>query len=343
MKHLKFPILLLVVAAMAPSLRAADGYTDRPEFEAFVDDMARKHAFDADRVRQWLGEARHQPRIIELISTPAERTLEWHEYRAIFIKPGRVQQGVAFLQEHQDAFRRAETESGVPREIIAAIIGVETWYGRYLGSHRVLDALATLAFDYPPRSRFFRSELEQFFLMVREQGFDPTQLKGSYAGAMGYGQFIASSYRHYAVDFDGDDVADILGNPVDAIGSVANYFEEHHWRSGGPVAMRLADNVQVPDRLMTRELKPRFTVSDFRSAGVKVPGSVAGNEPARVIRLEGQDGPQWWLTFHNFYVITRYNHSHLYAMAVQELAGELEQGLAGAADSGVGPDDKAAD
>jgi membrane-bound lytic murein transglycosylase B len=202
---------------------------------------------------------------------------------------------------------------------------------------------STLAFDYPPRSRFFRSELEQFLLMVREQGFEPTELKGSYAGAMGYGQFIASSYRHYAVDFDGDDVADIFYNPVDAIGSVAHYFEAHHWRPGGPVTMRLNDDVQVPDRLMSRELKPRFTVSDFRNAGVKVPGSLAGDEPARIVRVEGAEGPQWWLTCHNFYVITRYNHSHLYAMAVHELAGKLAQGLAGAAESGAGPDDEVTD
>lgn len=343
MKHLKFPAFLLVLAAISPSLQAAGDYTDHPGVEAFVDDMARKHAFDADRIRQWLGEARHQPRIIELISTPAERTLEWHEYRAIFIKPERVVQGVAFLQEYRAAFERAEAEFGIPREIIAAVIGVETWYGRYLGPHRVLDSLTTLAFDYPPRSRFFRSELEQFFLMVREQGFDPAELKGSYAGAMGYGQFISSSYRHYAVDFDGDGVADIFDNPVDAIGSVANYFDEHHWRPGGPVAMRLGDDIQVPDRLVTRELKPRFTVSDYRTAGVDVPDSLAGDEPARILRVEGADGPQWWLTCHNFYVITRYNHSHLYAMAVHELAGELEQGLAGAANSGAGPDDDVSD
>ena len=165
--------------------------------------------------------------------------------------------------------------------------------------------------------------------MAREQGFDPIELKGSYAGAMGYGQFIASSYRHYAVDFDGDDVADILGNPVDAIGSVANYFSEHNWRPGGPVAVRLDDDVQVPEHLLSRELRPRFTVSDFREAGIPVPERLAGNEPARIIRLEAADGPQWWLTCHNFYVITRYNHSHLYAMAVNELSQALARELAG--------------
>ncbi|MFL1404120.1 lytic murein transglycosylase B [Marinobacter sp. M1N3S26] len=337
MKHLNSLFFLLVLVFL-PALAQAtsEGYTDRPEFDDFVDSMVREHGFDADKLSQWLAEARHQERIIELISSPAEHTLQWHEYRTIFIKPERVAQGVDFLRQHQGAFDRAEEAFGVPREVIAAIIGVETWYGRYMGSYRVVDALSTLAFDYPPRSRFFRSELEQFFLMAREQGFEPSRLKGSYAGAMGYGQFIASSYRHYAVDFDGDDVADILDNPVDAIGSVANYFSEHRWRPGGPVAIRLDDDIQVPERLMTRELRPRFTVSEFREAGVPLPDSLAGDEPARIIRLEGDDGPQWWLTCHNFYVVTRYNHSHLYAMAVQELAGELAKELETVAESGVG-------
>lgn len=343
MKYLERLVLMLALAALSPIAQAEDDYRAHPDYQAFIDDMVRQHAFDADRLRQWLGEARRRDRIIELISTPAERTLEWHEYRSIFIKPGRIEQGVQFLAEHSSAFDRAEAEYGVPREIIAAIIGVETWYGRYRGTHRVIDALATLAFDYPPRSRFFRSELEQFFLMVREQGFDPTQLMGSYAGAMGYGQFIASSYRHYAVDFDGDDVADIFDNPVDAIGSVANYFHEHRWRPGGPVAIRLSDDVRIPDRLLTRELKPRFTVSDYRDAGVPVPADLPGDEPARVIRVEGAEGPQWWLTCHNFYVITRYNHSHLYALAVNELSGDLSQGLTAAANTGAGPDDQTAD
>lgn len=337
MKHLYFLIFPLALLASSATVHAtADGYADRPEFDAFVDSMVRENGFDADRLSQWLADARHQPRIIELISSPAEKTLQWHEYRAIFIKPERTERGIEFLQQHQAAFDRAEEQYGVSRNVIAAIIGVETWYGRYTGNYRVVDALATLAFDYPPRSRFFRSELAQFFLMVREQGFDPATLKGSYAGAMGYGQFISSSYRHYAVDFDDDGVADIFGNPVDAIGSVANYFSEHRWRPDGPVADRLRDDAKIPDRLMTGELRPQFTVSDFRAAGVSVPDTVVDDEPARAIRLEAEDGPQWWLTYHNFYVITRYNHSYLYAMAVQELAGELAQGTQGAEDQGAG-------
>lgn len=343
MKHLKFLPFLLAAVALVPPLQAENRYTDNAEVRAFVRELVKDHGFDGDRLRHWLAEARHSERIIELISTPAERTLEWHEYRAIFIKPERVEQGVEFLREYQAAFDRAEADYGVPREIIAAIIGVETWYGRYLGSHRVLDALATLAFDYPPRSRFFRSELKEFFLMSREQGFQPDQLRGSYAGAMGYGQFIASSYRHYAVDFDDDGVADILDNPVDAIGSVANYFSEHHWRTGGPVATRVDDEDKIPESLLGGELRPRFTVSDFRAAGLSLPGGLADDEPARAFRVEGADGPQTWLTYHNFYVITRYNHSHLYALAVDELADKLKQGLAARAEAGAGNDDKPSD
>lgn len=334
MKPLKLLFFLLSMTAVAPAFAEEQSYAGTPEAEAFVEEMVSQHGFDADRLRHWLGKASHRDRVIELISRPAEKTLNWREYRAIFIKPERVDQGLAFLREHQAAFDRAEAEFGVPREVIAAIIGVETWYGRYRGSHRVLDALATLAFDYPPRSRFFRSELRHFFLMAREQDFEPDQLEGSYAGAMGYGQFIASSYRRYAVDFDDDGVADIFDNPVDAIGSVANYFSEHRWKAGGPVATRLPEGASVPERLLSRELRPRFTVSDYRAAGVDLPAKLADDEPARAFQVEGPDGPRWWLTWHNFYVITRYNHSHLYALAVNELADQLRAGLANDAKAG---------
>jgi len=332
LKCLLFPLILMVAC---PALSSAAGYAETREGRVFIREMASEHGFDADRLRKWLGEARRNDLVIERISSPAEKTLTWREYRAIFIKPERVEQGVDFLKEHRAAFDRAEAEFGVPREIIAAIIGVETWYGRYRGSFPVLDALATLAFDYPPRSAFFRSELKQFFLMAREQGFEPGQLEGSYAGAMGYGQFIASSYRHYAVDFDDDGIADIFDNPVDAIGSVANYFHEHRWRSGGPVATPLETGVSVPQRLVIRELRPRFTVSDYRAAGLQLPAELADKEPARAFRVEGPDGHRWWLTYHNFYVITRYNHSHLYGLAVNEMAGELRQELLKASSAGT--------
>ena len=304
--------------------------SERADVAAFVDDMAKRHGFDRDWVAQWLKQAQRSERILEAISRPAERTLEWEAYRRIFIRPEQIEQGLAFLAKHEETFARAEAELGVSRYIAAAIIGVETRYGRFMGPHRVLDALATLGFDYPPRSDFFRRQLGEYFLLVREQGFNPADIKGSYAGAMGYGQFIPGSYRHYAIDFDGDGVVDILTNPVDAIGSVANYFREHRWQPGRPIAERLPGTLPDDSPLLTQGLRPTLTVADYRAAGLTPGKTVQDSEPARAIQVLGEDGPELWLTYHNFYVITRYNHSHLYAMAVHELARLLEAGSAAA-------------
>ena len=313
-----------VMVCFASPLQAGP-YNETPESCEFVREMSERYGFEAERVSAILANAQRRDSILEAISRPAEKTLEWHEYRRIFMRDERIEQGVSFLRKHQEAFERAEREYGVPASIVAAIIGVETWYGTYKGKYRVLDALATLAFDYPPRSRFFRSELAQYLLMTREQGFDPMALTGSYAGAMGYGQFISSSYRHYALDFDGDDVADILTNPVDAIGSVANYFHAHRWQTGEPVAERVSDSLPKSSPLLTGELRPTLTVTDYQQAGIIPKMDVPGDAKARVIRLVGDEGSELWLTYHNFYVITRYNHSHLYAMAVHQLAGALEE------------------
>jgi len=313
-----------VMACFASPLQAGP-YNETPESRDFVREMSERYGFGAERVSAILANAQRRDSILEAISRPAEKTLEWHEYRRIFMRDERIEQGVSFLRKHQEAFERAEREYGVPASIVAAIIGVETWYGTYKGKYRVLDALATLAFDYPPRSRFFRSELAQYLLMTREQGFDPMALTGSYAGAMGYGQFISSSYRHYALDFDGDDVADILTNPVDAIGSVANYFHAHRWQTGEPVAERVSGSLPKSSPLLTGELRPTLTVTDYQQAGIIPKMDVPGDAKARAVRLVGDEGSELWLTYHNFYVITRYNHSHLYAMAVHQLAGALEE------------------
>ena len=313
-----------VMVCFASPLQAGP-YNETPESCEFVREMSERYGFEAERVSAILANAQRRDSILEAISRPAEKRLEWHEYRRIFMRDERIEQGVSFLRKHQEAFERAEREYGVPASIVAAIIGVETWYGTYKGKYRVLDALATLAFDYPPRSRFFRSELAQYLLMTREQGFDPMALTGSYAGAMGYGQFISSSYRHYALDFDGDDVADILTNPVDAIGSVANYFHAHRWQTGEPVAERVSDSLPKSSPLLTGELRPTLTVTDYQQAGIIPKMDVPGDAKARALRLVGDEGSELWLTYHNFYVITRYNHSHLYAMAVHQLAGALEE------------------
>jgi len=326
--HLLKALVLMLCGLPMAATAAAGQYPQTPQGQAFIRTMVENFGFEASRVESLLGDARRNETILESISRPAEKTLDWQSYRKIFIRPERIAQGQEFMAAHADALARAEQDYGVPPEIVTAIIGVETWYGRYMGKYRVLDALATLAFDYPPRSRFFRSELEQYLLMTREQGLDPLALKGSYAGAMGYGQFISSSYRHYAVDFDGDGLADILANPVDAIGSVANYFSAHRWQPGEPVADPLDADLVAGSRLLTRGLKPSLQVADFRQAGLPVPESLSPDLPARALRLQAEDENEHelWLTYRNFYVITRYNHSHLYAMAVYQLAEALKSG-----------------
>lgn len=311
-----------LLAGALPSLASAS-YLDNPSAQDFAARMQSEHGFRSDQLENWLGSAQKQQGIIDAISRPAEKTLEWKSYRNIFLTDERVAGGVAFIDQHHDVFERAEADPGLSRYVAAAILGVETRYGQHRGKYRVIDALATLAFDYPPRSTFFGKEFEQFLLLTREQRFDPLTLQGSYAGAMGYGQFIASSYRAYAIDFDGDGVADILENPVDAIGSIANYFARHHWKPGQPVAERVSvDSSQ--GTMADNALKPARTLGEFRKAGVEVQADLPDSAPARLLRLEGEAGVEYWLTYHNFYVITRYNHSSLYAMAVLQLSREIQ-------------------
>ncbi|TVP57743.1 MAG: lytic murein transglycosylase B [Halomonadaceae bacterium] len=310
--------------AMASAVQA--DYSQHDKAAAFVDEMAAEHGFDRDQVRRWLGDAQRQDGIIKSISSPAERVLTWKDYRRIFMTEARIRQGREFMEQYADDLARAEQELGVAAEVITAIIGVETSYGRNKGSHRVIDALATLAFDYPPRSTFFRKELGEFLLLSREQGFDPLELKGSYAGAMGYGQFISSSYRYYAIDFDGDGVADIIHNPVDAIGSVANYFKAHRWQPDGAVADPVEPSADIIANLSHNGLGLVHTVADFRGKGLAVPEGRKDSDAARLLTLEGKEGTEHWLVYQNFRSITRYNHSDLYAMAVYQLSLALMDG-----------------
>lgn len=217
-------------------LQAAD-YTG-PNVDEFIAEMTRDYGFAGEQLRDLFKQAERKQAILDAISRPAERVKPWKEYRPIFLTDSRIAQGVDFWRENEAALTRAETEYGVPAEIIVAIIGVETFYGRNTGSHRVIDALSTLGFDYPPRQPFFRQQLKEFLLLTREEQVDPLTLKGSYAGAMGLPQFMPSSFRAYAVDFDGDGRIDIWNNPTDAIGSAASYFKQHGWTAGGPVVAR---------------------------------------------------------------------------------------------------------
>jgi len=307
---------LLLLAAYTPSVGAE---ANQGEFDDFAARMEQRHGMDRERVMAWLNGSQHRQSIIDAISSPAEG-LPWHRYRGIFVKSGRIRGGTEFWHEQRDLLTRAEQRYGVPPGVIVAIMGVETGYGRHSGSHRVIDALRTLAFDYPPRSEFFRSELETYLLLTREQGIDPMKPKGSYAGAMGMPQFIASSYRDYAVDFNDNGQVDLWNETADAIGSVANYLAEHGWRQGEPIATPARVEGDGWRQFDTSGLKPNTTVGELRSAGVE---PAAGNYPdsagARLLVLDGGDGNEYWVARHNFYVVTRYNHSALYALAVHQL------------------------
>ncbi|PIE43131.1 MAG: lytic murein transglycosylase B [Gammaproteobacteria bacterium] len=319
MISLSATVFLLVVLA----LPFQASYANQTATQKFVDKLVKTYAFDEKWLSEYLAQAETKTSILEAMSRPAEKVLEWKDYRKIFLTDNRIRLGKAFLKKYKKSFDKAEKEIGVPREIIAAIIGVETRYGKNKGNYRVLDALSTLAFAYPPRSQFFTSELEHFFLLVREQGFDPLAVKGSYAGAMGYGQFIPSSYRYYAIDFDGDGVVDILDNPVDAIGSVANYFRKHKWKKGAPIAEKATVAGKHYEKLLHTQLKPQYKVADLSKNGVRVNGKLDAEEPIRLMKLVGTAGDEFWVGLHNFYVITRYNHSEMYAMAVYQLAKQL--------------------
>jgi membrane-bound lytic murein transglycosylase B len=285
--------------------------------------MVRKHRFSREGLSALFARARSQPQIIALMDRPVEAK-PWYVYRDIFLTPTRIQHGVTFWRTHQSTLARAEQVYGVPAEVLVAILGVETSYGARTGDHRVLEALATLAFDYPRRAAYFREELVHYLLLTREEGIDPLFLKGSYAGAMGLAQFMPSSYRAYAVDFDGDQRRDLWSNPRDALGSVAAYLHRHRWQRGAPIAVRArvsGDSRSIP--VDTKLKKPSRSLAELRHRGVRPEGTVSDQQKVLLIALEGADAQEYWLGCENFYAITRYNTSPLYAMAVYQLSQEI--------------------
>jgi membrane-bound lytic murein transglycosylase B len=296
------------------------------QIDKFAALMASKHQIDAGFVKTTLAKANKSATILEAIARPWEAK-PWFEYYPIFLTEKRLAKGLNFWEKNEASLLRAENELGIPAEIIVAIIGVETFYGEYKGKYKVLDALYTLGFFYPPRAKFFSSELEQLFLLSQEENFDIQQLMGSYAGAMGLGQFISSSYRHYAIDFDGDGVRDLLNNPVDAIGSVANYFKKHGWHKGQAVALKAEVSGKEYKGLLTDKLEYKHTWQDIQQAGVSIDdnANIPTDSPAKLFEFEQQDHKEYWLGLDNFYVITRYNHSPLYAMAVYQFSQQLKQ------------------
>jgi len=309
----------LLLTLSSAVLVAQAGYDTHADAQKLIDEL-KADGFDPGYVSSVLAKAERKQSILDAISRPAEKRLDWGEYRDIFIEPKRIAQGIEFWNEHRATLERAQEQFGVPAEIILAIMGVETRFGRITGNFRVLDALATLGFDYPRRAEFFRGQLADYFRLVRAEGIDPGILKGSYAGAMGYGQFIPSSYLAYAIDFDGDGQRDIWGNPVDAIGSIANYFAEHGWRPGEAVIAQPQFNNADIESLINQDLKPELTIKEWGDLGVTSRQALDPEAKATLMRLTTGEKNEYRLGLHNFYVITRYNHSRLYASAVYELS-----------------------
>jgi membrane-bound lytic murein transglycosylase B len=292
---------------------------------AFIDEMVESHGFDRDALSAILAQAEVKATIVKKISTPAERTLTWGEYRKIFITKERINAGVAFWRENKEMLERIALETDVPIEILVGIIGVETYYGRITGKDRVIDALATLAFEYPKRAKFFRNELLQFLILAREEELDPLTPMGSYAGAMGRPQFMPSSFRAYAVDSTGDGKRDIWNNWADVSGSIANYFLEHRWRKNEAVATQASLGskwtADVPQPANT--LKVTDSVDSLSKKGVLFATDLGADSEAQLLTYEGDDGIEHWVGFHNFYVITKYNRSVMYALAVHQLGQEI--------------------
>jgi membrane-bound lytic murein transglycosylase B len=296
----------------------------RDDIEHFVDDVAQRDSLDRQELLALLKKAHREPKILEAMSAPAEAVVPWWEYRERFLTPERITRGVQFWDAHREVLERISASRGVAPEYLVAILGMETQYGRHTGKFRVLDALATLAFDYPPRADYFRDELEQFLLLAREDKINPLKATGSYAGAMGAPQFMPSAYRAYAVDEDGDHTRDLWNDWEDILGSVANFFRQHGWEAGAPV---LAETQIDPGSTVTASGKVDLddTVEGLAAKGVKLTLDVPAATPAVLVAAEQKDGAAYRVGFKNFYVITRYNRSVRYAMAVHDLAQAIAQ------------------
>jgi len=322
---IRFVITLLatvLVCTPAPAV-TRDNYGANPQAKTFIEAMVAKHGFSRDALQAVFSQAERREDILELMSKPAEKRLPWFEYRKIFLTRDRIEGGVRFWKQNAGTLADAASAFGVDPQIIVAIIGVETRYGGNTGRHRVIDALATLAFDYPPRSEFFAGELEQYLLLAREEQIDLLATTGSYAGAMGYGQFIPSSYRRFAVDFDDNGKRDLWESPRDIIGSVANYFKAHGWEQGQPVAVRADVSGDSWQAVLDLGYKPNTVLDALRHDGITPLTPMPDSLTAALLQFDQPDGPEYWLGFNNFYTITRYNHSPLYAMAVYQLSEEI--------------------
>lgn len=328
--RVRMAFVALVLSVHSPFV-SAENYLQRSDVREYVKELGDETGIDQNYLSGLFVRLFPQQGILDAISTPAERTLTWREYRPIFLTDKRIREGQNFMAENRALLQRASETYGVSPHIIAAIIGVETFYGRITGKHGVLESLATLAFDYPPRAKFFKRELTEFLVLATSEGWPADKVLGSYAGAMGMPQFISSSYREYAVDFDDDGKRDLFGSTADVIGSVANYLAVHGWVKNAPVAERWIsglDDKAAVRALVTKSLKPAHTAELVTQTGFKssrIKRATRGNELVSVMTMNGQKAEEFWVGYQNFYVITRYNHSRMYALAVYQLARALDR------------------
>ena len=336
----KRPIKIALAAKQAnASARPGPAYAEREDVMRAAVDIATRRDLDPEWVRQVIGQARYSAQAVKFIQPPPPGTAKnWHLYRSRFIDPVRIKAGVKFWQDNRDTLTRAERETGVPAQIIVGIIGVETIYGQQMGSFRVLDALTTLAFDFPPshprareRSEFFKTELEQFLSLTHRGSIDPLSLRGSFAGAMGMPQFMPSSWVKYAIDFDSDGKVDLFNSPADVIGSVANYFQAFNWQPGMPTHYPVgfdAGKLDM-DALLAPDILPTFSVTSFVARGAVLDAVALQHKgPLALVELQNGNAPPSYVAgTENFYAITRYNWSSYYALAVIELAQEVAAAL----------------
>ena len=321
--------LLLLLSIAAYQVHGSELST---EHQAWVSELSEKYELSEQEIKDAINQANINQSVLTKIQTPWE-SKPWYKYAPIFITDTRINKGVEYWQQHEASFARAEQEYGVPAHIIVAIMGVETFYGKYKGNIPVLDSLYTLGFNYPRRGAFFRQEFAEYIKLSQQQDWQITDVKGSYAGAMGLGQFISSSYSHYGVDFSGDDHIDMINNPADAIGSIANYFSAHKWQTDGSVAYRAQLSNEQAAALVSDKLTINSTWGELAAAGITLELSpeqlisrgINADTPANLLQLQQLDSNEYWVYFNNFYTITRYNHSALYAMAVFQLSEQIKQ------------------
>ena len=320
----KVTILLASLTLICAEISSNENYdySSRDDVKEYIEEISAKHGFEGDQLLKLLGSAVYQEKVVRIMNRQPEGTMTWSKYKEMMVSDSRISAGEEFINQYREDLNKAEDLYGVPAEIIASIIGIETRYGRITGNIRVLDSLMTLSFNYPRRSKFFKIQLEEFLLLSREEGFNPESLKGSIAGAMGYGQFMPDSYRKYAVDFDADGIRDILNNPVDAIGSVANFLSKKgKWKPNTPIAIQAKSTSN--QTIFKSKFKPYMTLNELNEIGLEPKEKISGNLKFVPISLELNEGYEHWLGFDNYYSLSRYNRSKLYVMAVIEFSRSL--------------------